>query len=78
MDPRTADKEGYVYQPCAYGRGYDPSLSMPYSTSDPKEISQGDYTFAKGTRSHLKDHDERAQGKRHIDSHLESGHSLPA
>ena len=53
MDPRTADKEGYVCQPCTYGCGYGPLaafVSMPYGTSDSKKVSQGDYTFAEGTQ----------------------------
>jgi len=54
MDPRTADKEAYINQPCGYGCGYDPFASMPYSTSDSKKVSQENYTFAEGTqRAHI-------------------------
>jgi hypothetical protein len=48
MDPRTADKEGYICQPCAYAYAYDPFVSMPYSTSDSKQSVKG--TFAEGTQ----------------------------
>ena len=42
MNPRTADYEGYVYQPRAYAGAEDPFIFIPYRSSNSKLFDYDD------------------------------------